>query len=153
MTIQEQLQDLGLQVSSVLLKDSFNGIKGEHKFQVTITKHTTSIKFDYTAGCGHRTHPRTGRRPKFGGLTLHDVADNKTTVPDNPTLEDSLQCLVMDANCVRHGQDFEEFCGDYGYDTDSRKAERVFKGCTESWRKLSKLCLDIDELNEIFQDF
>ena len=47
------------------------------------------------------------------------------TEPRKPTLQDILSCLIMDAD----GADaltFEEWCSDFGYDTDSRKAERIF---------------------------
>ena len=45
-----------------------------------------------------------------------------------PKLKGILSCLIMDAD----GADaltFEEWCSDFGYDTDSRKAERIFNEC------------------------
>ena len=45
-----------------------------------------------------------------------------------PTLNVILSCLIMDAD----GADaltFEEWCSNFGYDTDSRKAERIFNEC------------------------
>jgi hypothetical protein len=44
-----------------------------------------------------------------------------------PTAADVLACLTSDARVAE--QTFEEFCGDFGYDTDSRKAEATYKAC------------------------
>lgn len=34
---------------------------------------------------------------------------------------------------------FENFCSDYGYDTDSRKAEKVYKSVLDEWENVQKL--------------
>lgn len=44
-----------------------------------------------------------------------------------PTLEEVLDCLASDAAGYENARSFEDWAGDYGYDTDSRKAERTFK--------------------------
>jgi len=44
-----------------------------------------------------------------------------------PTAADVLSCLVSDANAVEQARDFEDFCHDFGYDTDSRKAEKIYR--------------------------
>jgi hypothetical protein len=44
-----------------------------------------------------------------------------------PTLEDVLDCIASDANGFEDENDFETWCSNYGYDTDSRKAEKTFK--------------------------
>ena len=36
-------------------------------------------------------------------------------------------------------ENFEEFCGEYGYDTDSRNAERIWRECKKSTKKLLDL--------------
>ena len=44
-----------------------------------------------------------------------------------PTAADVLSCIVSDA---RSGElDFDEFCGEFGYDADSRKAEQTWRAC------------------------
>ena len=42
-----------------------------------------------------------------------------------PTAEDVLDCLASDASSA--DQPFEEWASDYGYDPDSRKAERIYQ--------------------------
>lgn len=43
-----------------------------------------------------------------------------------PEAVDVLECLALDASGVENAS-FEEWASEYGYDTDSRKAERTFK--------------------------
>lgn len=54
-----------------------------------------------------------------------------------PTLEATLERLLSDA---RAGEDsFENFCGDLGYDVDSRKDEKIFKACRKTSLALKRL--------------
>lgn len=61
---------------------------------------------------------------------------------DEPTAAAVLSCLLMDSESVRHGQTFEEWARDLGYDPDSRKAERTFNACVQSSNKLTRLLGD-----------
>ena len=45
-----------------------------------------------------------------------------------PNVADVLSSLILDASCG--DQSFEDFCSDFGYDEDSRKAERTWRDCT-----------------------
>ncbi len=46
---------------------------------------------------------------------------------------------------------FEEFCSSYGYDTDSRKAEKTYKAVLNEWNNIKMLYSDkeIDKLQKI----
>ena len=44
-----------------------------------------------------------------------------------PEAEDVLNCLVSDAQGLENARTFEEWCSEYGYDPDSRTAERIYK--------------------------
>jgi hypothetical protein len=77
----------------------------------------------------------------------------KLTEPILPTLTDVLYALNSDAQSVCHGQTFEDFCADFGYDDDSRKAEGIFNACRDTWCALIRLGADFDELSELFQDY
>jgi hypothetical protein len=50
----------------------------------------------------------------------------------NPSAADVLGSLIMDATSFESAQSFEGWCGDYGYDTDSRRA-------FELWHWVEKL--------------
>jgi len=68
---------------------------------------------------------------------------------EDPTAEDVLECLASDAAGIENAKgDFEEWCSEYGYDTDSRKAERTFHVCEEQAEKL-KTFLGDDLYDEI----
>ena len=61
----------------------------------------------------------------------------------NPELEtdydvlNAFNCFVDDA--IIGKMDFEEFCGEFGYDTDSRAAEKTWKACKRSAAKLERV--------------
>jgi hypothetical protein len=57
-----------------------------------------------------------------------------------PTAADVLNCLCSDA---RSGEmTFEEFCSEFGYDSDSRKAENTWKQCERLGAKVRRLLGD-----------
>ena len=59
---------------------------------------------------------------------------------DEPDAAGVLSCLMSDASAAE--QSFEEWCGDLGFDTDSRKAERMYRNCLRLAGKLHKLLGD-----------
>jgi hypothetical protein len=46
-------------------------------------------------------------------------------------------CFVSDA--VSGSESFENFCSEFGYDTDSRTAEKIYKKCQKQLEKLNKI--------------
>lgn len=44
-----------------------------------------------------------------------------------PSLPEVLECLRSDYGSYRDHDSFEDFCAEFGYDSDSRSAERMFK--------------------------
>lgn len=64
---------------------------------------------------------------------------------DTPTAYDILACLTKGDPGT-----FEDFCWGYGYDTDSRKAERIYKAVCKEWRNVERVFGDcLDGLREI----
>lgn len=62
-----------------------------------------------------------------------------------PTLYDVLTCLTK-----YDPETFENFCSEYGYDTDSRSAERTYKAVCKEWAAVERLFSDcLEELQEI----
>jgi hypothetical protein len=55
-----------------------------------------------------------------------------------PTLSDVLDCLASDASSFDNAQSFEDWADDYGYDVDSRKAEKTYKAVQRSAERLQK---------------
>ena len=66
---------------------------------------------------------------------------------------DVLHSLVMDAQAT--GYTFEDWCADFGYDSDSRKAYKVYEACLESGVKLRRIftSTQIARLFEILQEY
>lgn len=64
----------------------------------------------------------------------------------HPTAYDVLACLTK----YEPGT-FENFCEDFGYDTDSRKAEKIYKAVCKEFENVSKLFTpeEIEQLAEI----
>lgn len=47
-------------------------------------------------------------------------------------------------------ESFEYFCDSYGYDTDSRKAEKIYKECLKQYKNVYRLFSDVlEQLREI----
>lgn len=84
---------------------------------------------------GHRSY----------SFDFYDSLDN-TRKGNHPTEYDVLACLEPYID-----DSFEKFCANYGYDTDSRRAERIWKACRKQSEKLSKLFTEseLDLLCEI----
>jgi len=80
----------------------------------------------------------SGEYGSLGGLTI--------TEPKAPTAYDILTCLTKSDT-----GSFEEFCSEFGYDTDSIKAERIYKLVLEEWSNVQRIWTDteIEKLQEI----
>jgi len=64
---------------------------------------------------------------------------------EDPTMYDILTCLTK-----YDPESFDNFCSEYGYDTDSRKAEKTYKAVCKEFEAVDRLFGDvIDELAEI----
>jgi hypothetical protein len=64
-----------------------------------------------------------------------------------PSTADVLGCLLSDASGFESSRTFEEWCSDYGYDTDSRRAERTYKAIEAQSVKLRRF------LGDRFEEF
>ena len=62
---------------------------------------------------------------------------------DRPKAAELLECLASDtAGIENYKSDFATWCGEYGYDTDSRKAERTFDACLHAAGRLKRFLGD-----------
>lgn len=57
-------------------------------------------------------------------------------ITHEPEAADVLNCLADDSAGVSNARSFEEWAEDYGYDTDSRKAEKTYKVCVKQAARL-----------------
>lgn len=59
-----------------------------------------------------------------------------------PKLTEVLECLAGDAAGFENADGFEDWCRDYGYATDSRKAERIWKAIERQAGSLKRMLGD-----------
>ncbi len=109
-------------------------------------KRRAILTCDYSAGMAHSPAHKK-RAPKFGhGMTIDDDACEKyeaengriarhwpsgILVPGKAILPDPIDVvwsLIQDASVIDSAR-FEDWAGDFGYDTDSRKAESIYREC------------------------
>jgi len=64
-----------------------------------------------------------------------------------PTAADVLACVYSDAMSAENARNFEEFAAEFGYDSDSRKAEGIYKACQAMTPKVKRF------LGEHFEEF
>lgn len=57
-------------------------------------------------------------------------------IAHEPEVEEVLECLLFTASI---SEDFEEFCREFGYNTDSRKAEQTHKACLKNRSNMKRL--------------
>ena len=71
-----------------------------------------------------------------------------------PELRDVLHSLALDADVIDCAT-FEEWASNYGYETDSRSAEKIYRGCLEIALKLRAAIGDegLSKLREAGQDY
>lgn len=90
---------------------------------------------DMPAGSSHwrvtlrRRNPRRSLTVPFSMGPAHS---------HEPTAPEVLDCLVSDASSFDSASSFEDWCSDFGYDTDSRKAEQTFKAVERSAARLRR---------------
>lgn len=68
--------------------------------------------------------------PEQGHFTLYFSQGAALVNP--PTVDAVLECLLLDATSVENTRTFEEWAAEYGYDSDSRRAHRIWLA---TWRQ------------------
>lgn len=108
-----------------IAKKSDNWNEQADQWSITIK----GLSFDYYTGIGHRKNDR----------------------PVKPDPIDLLYSLVSDASAC--DESFDDWCSNYGYDTDSRKALDTYLKCQENALKLRKMGFNLSDLQTLFQDY
>ncbi len=81
----------------------------------------------------HATTPEAGRRQLAVPFTMGPALEKE------PTAAEVLECLASDSSSIDNARGFEDWCGEFGYDTDSRKAERTYRACEHQSHRLWQL--------------
>jgi hypothetical protein len=56
---------------------------------------------------------------------------------DEKDMQFALYCFLSDATAAENS--FEDFCNEFGYDTDSRNAEKTYRACVKANSKAIRL--------------
>jgi hypothetical protein len=132
-------------------------------WRVTLLKDGKEVvTTDYSAGIGHcKNQPKHYGRPTIYEVNLiaaecegKALCEAGITRANNPELRDIVHSILLDSEAIEHGS-FESWARDFGYDTDSRKAEAIYRTCLEYGLKLRLAIGDtgITALREVFQDY
>lgn len=76
---------------------------------------------------------------KRGRATMTVHFSQGPAVAREPELDDVLDSLASDSASYLNARGFEDWAGEYGYDTDSRKAERTFSAVGKQVADLRRL--------------
>lgn len=79
-------------------------------------------------GFGRGAHPYQVTL-KFKGRRLTTPFFMGAALTEEPSAADVLACLTSDVGAGE--MSFESFCGEFGYDVDSRRAEKTWKACVK----------------------
>ena len=96
-------------------------------------------RFEYFTGTGHR-------KPNKNSW-------DRTPVPVAPHMAGVLHSLILESSACE--ESFNEWCDNYGCDTDSRKALETYLACQANAAKLQKIFTraQIEELREILSEY
>ena len=83
---------------------------------------------EFKTGLGHRSKVKRYN---------YAVGRAYVTVPKAPEVADVISCLISDANSGM--MNFDDFCSEFGYDTDSRKALAVWEQCVSTAGPIKRL--------------
>ena len=70
-------------------------------------------------------------------------------IKNKPSIEDILNSLSIDTMSIE-SESFEQWCDEFGYDSDSRKAYKIYQSCLAESKQL-KDCLGSKGLEELHQ--
>ena len=116
-------------------------ISDTFKIVLTNTKTGRNMDVPFSMRTGNRT-TYDKLHPMSRGVTIGDVEMAESTAcVSSPLPLDILDCLMSD-----DFQDmlFEDWCDEYGYDTDSRKAFQIYETCREQTLKFKSVFPRVD---------
>ena len=115
------------------------------KWRVTLSRGDNSMSFDYRTGIGHRRVPNmrfsAGKYTAEAKSHPERKGERGLAIPCVPSMYDVLGSVLSDASAA--GTYFIEWCENYGYDTDSRKALDMYEACIRMGRDARRVLGDL----------
>lgn len=154
-TIADYLRDKVVTYNAVYVgqtkRDGWDCDAWRVRFIVDTPFHTED--FDYYTGLGLRSpapEPTHGRPAPLPHTLLWEQLEKKRK-PIAPKAAAVLSALTLDADAG--SRSFEDWCADFGHDTDSRKALNLYLECQQTAAKLRRVRMDVTELRELLADY
>lgn len=113
-------------------------------------------EFEYFTGIGHRVDYGTGytflKGESKNSLSYDNYKRNHIR-PFPPFSAGVIYSLLIDSQAGEYS--FIDFCSNFGYDNDSRKAESIYFACQEIKAKMQKIFTNeqSSHLQELLQDY
>jgi hypothetical protein len=121
------LNDAPVVISARLIGETTEMLNGLHyAYSVTVKHNGEKCSFKYHT-------------------SIHDFAQGKDEMSESDLIN-ALDCFISDS--LAGEQSFYEFCREFGYDEDSRKAEKIHKACQLASKKASRLFDDLYALSD-----
>lgn len=178
--IQKALEKYWIEYSAEFVPFSQSRNKDEKlpslNWLVTLSRSGLSITTDYGQGCAHVVGYKQLWNPNAWDQKIQKDIINKTCetgkvhsywkhcddvrpslkakIQPQPGIEDVLSSLLLDSDVLNYAT-FEEWAGDFGYEEDSRSAERIYQACLKIALQINQMFTEAEreELRELFHDY
>ncbi len=140
-------------------------------WKVTIKSPNGQFTCDYQKGIGHLPYPQTMffKIPADQARAFKEASEiaaetgvaRKVTMTNgalkfgignaqfpNPTIREVLESLSLDSD-VKNYLSFESWAREFGYDTDSKSAEKTYKACQKAAEGLAKVLGGADKIDVV----
>lgn len=118
---------------------SYDELIADAGLTMTATPTDTNPYMDADTGMSHwRCTIRRGRLSTTVVFSMGSAFTGR-----QPELDEVLDCLASDASGHANARDFEDWAADYGYDIDSRKAERTYRAIGRQTEGLRRVMGDL----------
>ncbi len=140
-------------------------------WKVTIVSPNGQFTCDYMKGIGHLPYPNTSfmKLNSYQSSSLNEAInsavetgvarkisivgkDLKVGIGNaefpTPTMKEVLESLCLDSD-VKNYLSFESWAKEFGYDTDSKKAEKIYTSCQKAAEGLAKVLGGVDNIDKV----
>lgn len=134
--VQKYLDSIGVKASIMYCGETIRDNWRCDTWRITVVAVKVSHSFEYCTDLGHRK-----------------IDSFKRKCPVYPAVADLLYSLQSGTSACE--QSFDDWCADYGYDTDSRKALDVYLLCQQNSAKYNQLFSreQREAIAELMQDY
>jgi hypothetical protein len=129
---------------------------GVMTFGITAKLAESGVRFAFADDADQTLHNKFNVRVKVGKKSRSfnffgsqaDYEQGKEKL-DDTDLKEAFRAFISDAESAT--ESFADFCGNFGYNEDSRRAEKTYKACKKSLKKLNALGITESDLYNILE--